>query len=50
MMKEIILLEQYILNAPASQAEHQQALAWLKAIIQSYEKALHEARESRQTA
>jgi hypothetical protein len=50
MMKEVTLLEQYILDAPASNAQHQQALAWLKTIIQSYEKALHEARESHQTA
>lgn len=49
-MKEVTLLEQYILDAPASNAEHQQAINWLKTIIQSYEKALHEARESRQKA
>ena len=45
-MKEIILLEQYILNAPASQAEHQQAIAWLKAIVETYEKKVYEAHKS----
>ena len=45
-MKELILLEQYILNAPASQAEHQQAIAWLKAIVETYEKKVYEAHKS----
>lgn len=48
MMKEIILLEQYILNAPASQAEHQQALQWLKSIMEAYERQVQQARESSQ--
>ena len=49
-MKEIILLEQFILNAPASQAEHQQAVGWLKAIVESYEKRVYEASKSAEKA
>lgn len=34
--EQIIALKQYILNAPASNAEHQQALGWLHGIMQGY--------------
>ncbi|MGA1706528.1 MAG: hypothetical protein ACO39X_05745 [Candidatus Nanopelagicaceae bacterium] len=49
-MKEVTLLEKFILDAPASNSEHQQALAWLKAIIESYEKKLYEAHKSAEKA
>ena len=50
MMKEVTLLEKYILDAPASNTEHQQALGWLKAIIESYEKKVYEAHKSAEKA
>jgi len=36
-MKEIILLEQFILNAPASHEEHQRALKLLSDLVKKYE-------------
>jgi len=49
-MQDVTLLEKNILDAPASNTEHQQALAWLKAIIESYEKKVYEAHKSAEKA
>lgn len=34
--EQIFALKQFILNAPASNAQHQQALGWLHGIMQHY--------------
>lgn len=41
-MKEAILLEQFILNAKATNAEHREALALLQAIVLKYEQKVAE--------
>jgi len=41
-MKEIILLEQFILNSPATNKEHQEALHWLKVLASKVEEKSEE--------
>jgi len=41
-MKEATLLEQFILNAKATNEEHRQALAWLHAITQAAQKSIED--------
>lgn len=39
-MKEVTLLEQFILNSKATNAEHRQALEWLQALAQIAQKSI----------
>lgn len=47
-MKEIHLLEQFILDAPVSNSQHQQALRWLSAIIEHYQRIASEAAKKKE--
>jgi hypothetical protein len=44
-MKELILLEQFILNAQATNAEHKQALGWLREVEQQLAKLIQQNKE-----
>lgn len=47
--EKIIALKHYILNAPASNAEHQQALKWLHGIMQDYSNKIHQLKQELDT-
>lgn len=42
MLEEFILLKQFILNAPASQDEHSEAMGWLNGIMSRFTTKLKE--------
>ena len=41
-MKEVALLEHFILNSKATNEEHRQALAWLQALTQAAQKSIED--------
>ena len=41
-MKEVTLLEQFILNSKATNAEHRQALEWLQALAAMAQKSIED--------